>query len=1208
VDDPAHRVGYPASVLTCSQCGTANDPHRKFCLECGSRLVSGCPACGAANPPGAKFCGECGTNLTTSEAGSPDAGGGPRRAPQGSASADGVVTEVRLISVMFVDLVGFTPLSERLDAEEVRELLDGYFATARGMVGRHGGVIEKFIGDAVMAVWGTPVAHEDDAERAVRTALQLVEAVGRIEVDGVPLEGRAGVLTGEAVVTVGADGQWMVAGDLVNTAARLQSAAVPGTVLVGEATYRAASGAIAFEPVGEQSLKGKTAAVPGWQALAVVARLGGSGRSEMIEPPFVGRDEELRALKDHFHATEREGKPRLLTIVGQAGIGKTRLAWELEKYLDGVVETILWHEGRSPSYGDGISYWALAEIVRGRARIAESDEPDTARRRLGEMLDEMVPDLAERRWIEPRLTGLLGLDDLPVESREELFAAWRTFFERLAEKATTILIFWDLQWADQGLLDFIEHLLTWARSSPIFVLAEARPDLLERRPGWGAAVRSSTTIHLEPLSNEDMRLLLGGLVSGLPEHAMRAIVERAEGVPLYAVETLRMLIDRGVLEPTEDGDRFTLAVDLPELDVPATLHALIAARLDTLASQDRGLLMDASVLGLSFTVESVRALTDMDQPAVAASLDRLVRHQLLVLDSDPRSPERGQFRFVQGVVREVAYQALAKRDRRAKHIAAARHLESLGDDELAGVLANHYLAAFHASPAGPEADTLSAQARVALRAAAERAASLHSLIGAVGYLEQAVDVTKDPHELALIHERAAGLATEGGAIVRGREHIQEAQRIHSMLGDRLGVLRSRALEARIALAEHGDKLAIEILRAALADVADLPPSHEIALAWSELARALMLTADPEAIAWADKVLAEPKLVTPVEMVQAIITKATSQLNAGFLVESEVGLRGAIVVADRLGDPMAALRARNNLSGLINPTSIEATLVVLREIYEIGIRFGQRTWVNQAIGSGLASAFEVGRWDEWLEEMRDAEPEASEYYRLWFRGEMAHRMAYEGKTSEALAIADEILRSEAVRNSAQGSTGIDELTGEFAFLEGRWLDAYEIGRRGWTANEVQELALQLCSLAAAAAADLERTDEVIAAMSTNLVNEFPSTIALRQMGGTFKALLEGRWDDARNLFVVGSRTFEAVQNRRVKALFQLAVGHLAGDRFAEAGQGLREAEEFLEERGAGSVVAMYRAKAVIPAKSGRSAAPRSDGSSGRAMERADPVAG
>ncbi|HLY36326.1 MAG TPA: adenylate/guanylate cyclase domain-containing protein, partial [Candidatus Limnocylindria bacterium] len=572
--------------MTCTSCGTQNEAGRKFCMECGQRLAEACPSCGTINAAGAKFCGECGEALGAASPGAA-APATPAGAVPATPAGASPVAERRLVSVLFTDLVGSTSLAENRDAEDTRDMLSGYFEAAREIVGRHGGVIEKFIGDAVMAVWGTPTAHEDDAERAVRTALQLVEAVGQMEVGGQHLQARAGVLTGEAAVTIGATGQGMVAGDLVNTASRLQSAAAPGTVLVGESTYRAALGAIAFEAAGEHQMKGKELPVPAWRALAVVARRGGSGRAAQLEPPFVGRDEELRTLREQFHATAREGKPRLVTIVGQAGIGKSRLGWELEKYLDGVVESIFWHEGRSPSYGEGISYWALAEMVRGRAGIAESDDPETARHRLGEMLAQFVPDATERRWIEPRLTGLLGLEDLPTESREELFAAWRTFFERMAAQATVLLVFWDLQWADQGLLDFIEHLLTWARTSPIFVLAEARPELFERRPGWGVTVRSSTSVHLEPLSDADMRSLLAGLVPGLPEHALKAIVARAEGVPLYAVETLRMLIDRDVLQPESDGAQFALVGDLPELAVPETLHALIAARLDALSHDER---------------------------------------------------------------------------------------------------------------------------------------------------------------------------------------------------------------------------------------------------------------------------------------------------------------------------------------------------------------------------------------------------------------------------------------------------------------------------------------------------------------------------------------------------------------------------------------------------------------------------------------------
>ena len=290
------------------------------------------------------------------------------------------VAERRLVSVLFVDLVGFTTASERRDAEDTRELLTTYYDTAREIVARHGGTIEKFICDAVMAVWGAPSAHEDDAERAVRAALEIVTSVPRLAPDTDSLQARAGVLTGEAAITVGLIGQGMIAGDLVNTASRLQSIATPGTVLVGDATYRAASRSIAFEDVGQRELKGKELPVQLWRAVSVVAKRGGEGRAATLEPPFVGRDDELRLLKDLFDATTREQKSRLVTVIGQAGIGKSRLAWEFEKYLDGVVDTAYWHEGRSPSYGEGISYWALAEMVRRRAGIAEGDDDATTRR------------------------------------------------------------------------------------------------------------------------------------------------------------------------------------------------------------------------------------------------------------------------------------------------------------------------------------------------------------------------------------------------------------------------------------------------------------------------------------------------------------------------------------------------------------------------------------------------------------------------------------------------------------------------------------------------------------------------------------------------------------------------------------------------------------------------------------------------------------
>ena len=950
--------------MTCLNCGTTNRVGAKFCMECAAPLAANCPSCGASNFPAAKFCSECATPLGgVAQAAATDQAGAA------ASTAAAPSAERRLVSVLFADLVGFTPFAEERDAEETREMLSRYFEIASDVIGRYGGTVEKFIGDAVMAVWGTPVAHEDDAERSVRAGLELVDAIRSL---GPTIHARAGILTGEAAVTLGATNQGMVAGDMVNTAARLQSAAAPGTVLVGESTVRASEAAIAYEAVGEQALKGKAAPVPAWRALRVVAERGGRNRADTLEAPFVGRDDELRLLKDLFHATGRERRTRLVSVVGPAGIGKSRLAWEFTKYLDGLAENIYWHDGRSPSYGEGVTFWALGEMVRGRAGLAESDDEPTTRQKIAASVAATVPDETERRWIEPALLALLGYG-APLEP-DQLFAAWRTYFERLAANGPVIMVFEDLHWADTGTIDFVEHLLDWSKGVPIYIVTLARPELIERRPDWGAGKRNFVSMYLEPLDELAMRALLAGLVPGLPDAALTSIVQRADGMPLYAVETVRMLVAdghlalrNGVYEPVGD---------LTSLAVPETLTALIGARLDALDPTDRSTVQQAAVLGQSFSLAALAAVVGEDEKDLEDRLNGLVRRELLTVQADPRSPERGQYVFVQSLIREVAYNTLAKRDRKAGHLAAARYFEALGTDELVGALATHYLAAHANSPEGPEADAVAGQARIALRAAAERAADLGSFAQAASFYDQARQITTDPNEVADLLERAGVAADEGGEAELAETRLRDALALRRAGDDDAAELRAtvRLARALISFFKVDDGIALLDSAAQRWAAPDTPLDEDRVALLGQLSRACFFHEDnPRALEIADRALPAAEHLDALPLVaDLLITRGSVLSLLGRHHEGLGAIRAGMELADENGMTSTSLRARINLSAHDqgNPVRVYE---IARQAVETATRLGRRGYGRIALANATSGAIEVGEWDwaleRWTAELR-----------------------------------------------------------------------------------------------------------------------------------------------------------------------------------------------------------------------------------------------
>jgi class 3 adenylate cyclase/tetratricopeptide (TPR) repeat protein len=658
-----------------------------------------CHVCRQDNPAGARFCNACGSPL--------DGEARPLR------------EERKVVTVLFADLVGFTARSERMDPEDVQRLLQPYHAQLRAVLERHGGTVAKFVGDAVMAIFGAPVAHEDDPERAVRAALAIREELAA----GGDLEVHIGITTGEALITLDAridKGEHTASGDSVNTAARLESAAPAGSIFVDEATRRATERSIEFGDAPPVVAKGKSDPIRVWDAVRPRTPVAGRRASDT---PLVGRERELTLLRGTVDRVQREREPQLLTLVGVPGIGKTRLVSELARELDRGGDW-RWLEGRSLPYGEGATFWAFCEIVRGFTGVLDSDDDQEATRKVHGAVAAVVPEPSEVAWLERHLRPLVGIDidDLGSgDRRGEAFTAWRRLMEALAEEQPLVLVFDDLHWADDALLDFVDHVVDWASGVPILVLATARPDLLDRRPDWGGGRANATAIRLSPLSLEETATLFGALFaeSTAPRRPNADLLERAGGNPFYAEEFARTVLDG-------HSDR----------GLPGSVQGLIAARLDGLTLAEKELLQNAAVVGRVFWIGP---LGD-DRPRLEAALHALARREFVRRERRSSIAGETEYSFRHTLIRDVAYEQIPKARRAEKHLVAAGWIESRPrHEDYAEMLSSHYLRAVeYADAGGVVSEELVERTVRALRDAGDRALSLHAYAQAAGFYERAI--------------------------------------------------------------------------------------------------------------------------------------------------------------------------------------------------------------------------------------------------------------------------------------------------------------------------------------------------------------------------------------------------------------------------------------------------------------------------------------
>jgi class 3 adenylate cyclase len=883
-----------------------------------------CAQCGRENPDEARFCLACGRPF--------------------EAAAVRSREERKVVTVLFCDLVGFTSRSERLDPEDVGAMLASLHARLRTQLERYGGTVEKFIGDAVMAVFGAPAAHEDDPERAVRAALAIRD---ELREEG-ELDVRIAVNTGEALVRLDArpqEGEGMVAGDVVNTASRLQAAAPVNGILVGEATYRATAGVIDYLDAPRVIAKGKAEPIAVWQALEARSRFGVDVRQQG-RTPLVGRKRELDLLSDALERSREEREPQLVTLVGVPGIGKSRLVWELFQRVEADRAFVTWRQGRSLPYGEGVSFWALSEMVKAQAGILESDSVAQATAKLEAAIAEL--DVQEDEdWLLRNLRPLVGLEmDAAPADAGEAFGAWRRFFGALAERQPLVLVFEDLHWADDGLLDFVDELVDTSRGAPLLVVGTARPELLFRRSGWGGGKANALTISLSPLSDEDTARLASAVLdrSVVPAELQTALLARAGGNPLFAEELARLAAERG-----------------GEVELPDTVHALIAARLDTLPDVEKELLQTAAVIGKVFWIGA------LGRDASGAHLALLERKDFIRREPRSSVADETEYAFRHVLTRDVAYSQIPRAGRARKHEATAAWLESLSPDraeDRADMLAHHYSRALeYTPPRSEEWMGLAERARLAFREAGDRSAALSALAAAARHYRAALELwPADDAERPLVllaAGRAASLGEESGI-----DELEVAAAGLLEQDDRARAAEAEALAGGLRWRQGRHADAVEHIGRAERLIAAEPDSEMKAFVLRELAGMAMVSGnDGRAI----------ELAEEAERMAAALGLVGLRIEALTTIGSSLSHRGDRRSIERFeralelsrGSPSSnALRTYTNFSlCLMGFGDLRRSAEVAREGLAEAERFGVTAHARWLRGTNVFREYILGHWGD-----------------------------------------------------------------------------------------------------------------------------------------------------------------------------------------------------------------------------------------------------